>query len=155
LIVDRTRRLLGQLGREAGLETPEPKQVIELDTMSAVVRAAERGLGLALVPTPLCDSWLRSGALVRVFAVELATRDANYLVSRPKDADRPPDQGAHPLGARAVPARDESPSSVGSFFSFVAACTGQADFGRMTGVGDGVSCSIPLERMPRLPSAHL
>ena len=42
----------------------------------------------------------------------------------------------------------------GQFFSFVAACTGQADFGRMTGVGDGVSDSIPLERMPRLPSAH-
>jgi hypothetical protein len=26
---------------------------------------------------------------VRVFEVELATRDAYYLVSRPKDADRP------------------------------------------------------------------
>jgi LysR family glycine cleavage system transcriptional activator len=90
LIVDRTRPFAwASWAEEAGLETPEPKQVIELDTMSAVVRAAERGLGLALVPTPLCDSWLRSGALVRVFAVEVATRDAYYLVSRPKDADRP------------------------------------------------------------------
>jgi LysR family glycine cleavage system transcriptional activator len=90
LIVDRTRPFAwASWAEEAGLETPEPKQVIELDTMSAVVRAAERGLGIALVPTLLCDSWLRSGALVRVFAVELATRDAYYLVSRPKDADRP------------------------------------------------------------------
>jgi len=90
LIVDRTRPLAWtSWAEEAGLETPEPKQVIELDTMSAVVRAAERGLGIALVPTLLCDSWLRSGALVRVFAVELPTRDAYFLVSRPKDADRP------------------------------------------------------------------
>lgn len=84
LIVDRTRPFAwASWAEEAGLETPEPKQVIELDTMSAVVRAAERGLGIAR------DSWMRSGALVRVFAVELATRDAYYLVSRPRDADRP------------------------------------------------------------------
>ena len=90
MIVDRTRPFAwASWAEEAGLETPEPKQVIELDTMSAVVRAAERGLGIALVPTLLCDSWLRSGALVQVFEVELATRDAYYLVSRPKDADRP------------------------------------------------------------------
>src|ERR1700730_14218970 len=90
LIVDRTRPFAwASWAEEAGLETPEPKQVIELDTMSAVVRAAERGLGIALVPTLLCDSWLRSGALVQVFEVELATRDAYYLVSRPKAADRP------------------------------------------------------------------
>lgn len=63
--------------------------MIELDTMSAVVRAAERGLGIALVPAMLCESWIRSGALVRVFAVEVATGDAYYLVSRPMDADRP------------------------------------------------------------------
>ena len=46
-------------------EPPEPKNVIELDTMFAVVRAAERGIGVALVPSALCDSWFRSGALVR------------------------------------------------------------------------------------------
>jgi LysR family glycine cleavage system transcriptional activator len=90
LIVDRTRPFAwGSWAEEAGLETPEPRQVIELDTMSAVVRSAERGLGIALVPGLLCDSWIRSGALVRVFAVELATRDAYYLVSRPKDAHKP------------------------------------------------------------------
>jgi LysR family transcriptional regulator, glycine cleavage system transcriptional activator len=90
LIIDRTRPFAwDSWAEEAGLETPEPRQVIELDTMSAVVRAAERGLGIALVPAALCESWIRSGALVRVFAVELATRDAYYLVSRPKDADKP------------------------------------------------------------------
>ncbi len=90
LIVDRTRPFAwDSWAEEVGLETPEPKQVIEFDTMSAVVRAAERGLGVALVPAVLCDSWMRSGALVRVFAVQLATNDAYYLVSRPKDAEKP------------------------------------------------------------------
>ena len=74
---------------EVGLATPEPKNVIELDTMSAVVRAAERGVGVALVPSVLCDSWFRSGALVRIFSVELKTSDTYFLVSRPKDADKP------------------------------------------------------------------
>lgn len=74
---------------EVGLVTPEPKNVIELDTMFAVVRAAERGVGVALVPGALCDSWFRSGALVKIFSVELQTRDTYFLVSRPKDADKP------------------------------------------------------------------
>jgi LysR family glycine cleavage system transcriptional activator len=74
---------------EVGLETPAPKNVIELDTMSAVVRAAEQGIGVALVPSVLCDAWFRSGALVRIFPVELPTTDTYFLVSRPKDADKP------------------------------------------------------------------
>jgi LysR family transcriptional regulator, glycine cleavage system transcriptional activator len=74
---------------ELGLATPEPKNVIELDTMSAVVRAAEGGVGVALVPSVLCDAWFRSGALVRIFSVELATNDTYFLVSRPKDAEKP------------------------------------------------------------------
>jgi LysR family glycine cleavage system transcriptional activator len=90
LIVDRTRPFAwSSWAEEVGLDTPEPRQVIEFDTMIAVVRAAERGLGIALVPTLLCESWMRSGALVQVFAVELTTPDAYYLVSRPKDIERP------------------------------------------------------------------
>jgi LysR family glycine cleavage system transcriptional activator len=90
LIVDRTRPFAwDRWAEEVGLDRPEPKQVIEFDTMPAVVRAAERGLGVALVPAVLCDSWMRSGALVRVFAVQLPTADSYYLVSRLKDADKP------------------------------------------------------------------
>lgn len=73
---------------EVGLETPEPKNVLEFDTLHAVVRAAERGIGVALVPTVHCEAWFRSGALVRIFSVELPTADTYYLVSRPKDADK-------------------------------------------------------------------
>jgi LysR family transcriptional regulator, glycine cleavage system transcriptional activator len=91
LIVDRSRPFAWSgWAEEAGLATPEPEQVIELDTMIAVVRAAERGLGVALVPALLCDSWLATGALVRVFAVEFHTADAYYLVSRPRDSERAP-----------------------------------------------------------------
>jgi LysR family transcriptional regulator, glycine cleavage system transcriptional activator len=91
LIVDRTRPFAwSSWAEEVGLERPEPRQLIEFDTMIAAVRAAERGLGIALVPVRLCQSWIRAGALVRVFAVELATPEAYYLVSRPRDAERPP-----------------------------------------------------------------
>jgi LysR family glycine cleavage system transcriptional activator len=74
---------------EVGLDTPEPKHVIELDTMSAVVRAAEAGLGIALVPKALCGGWFQTGALVRIFAVGLPTNDAYFLVCRPKDMEKP------------------------------------------------------------------
>ena len=75
--------------QEVGLDAPEPRSVLEFDTMHAVVRAAERGLGVALVPTAHCDAWFRSGTLARIFTVELSTGDSYYLVNRPKDADRP------------------------------------------------------------------
>jgi LysR family glycine cleavage system transcriptional activator len=91
LIVDRTRPFAwSSWAEEVGLPRPEPRQLIEFDTMIAAVRAAERGLGIALVPVLLCQSWIRSGALVRVFAVELATPESYYLVSRTRDAERPP-----------------------------------------------------------------
>ena len=75
--------------QEVGLDAPEPRSVLEFDTMHAVVRAAERGLGVALVPTAHCDAGFRSGTLARIFAIEMATADSYYLVSRSRDADRP------------------------------------------------------------------
>jgi LysR family glycine cleavage system transcriptional activator len=75
--------------QEVGLEAPEPKNIIELDSMFAVVRAAERGIGVALVPTALCGAWFDTGALVRIFPIELLTPDTYYLVSRPRDSDKP------------------------------------------------------------------
>jgi LysR family glycine cleavage system transcriptional activator len=59
--------------QEVGLEAPEPKNIIELDSMFSVVRAAERGIGVALVPTALCGAWFDTGALVRIFSIELST----------------------------------------------------------------------------------
>ena len=88
LVLESLERGASSWAEEVGLARPEPRQVIEFDTTIAAVRAAERGAGIALVPVLLCQSWIRSGALVRVFAVELAMPEAYYLVSRPRDAER-------------------------------------------------------------------
>jgi DNA-binding transcriptional LysR family regulator len=56
--------------------------------MIAVARAAERGLGVALVPVQLSDTWFESGALTAIFPHELVTKDAFYFVCRPEDEDR-------------------------------------------------------------------
>jgi LysR family glycine cleavage system transcriptional activator len=71
-----------------GLERA-PK-VIHLDSMFAVARAAERGLGIALVPIPLAGTWFHSGALVRPCIGELETTDRYYLVYR-AEAEKNPD----------------------------------------------------------------
>lgn len=71
-------------GRGLGA-SPEPR-VLYLDSMFAVARAAERGLGVALVPLPLGDSWFGSGALTRAHSAELATSDRYYFVYREEDA---------------------------------------------------------------------
>lgn len=90
LIVHRARPFAwNNWAGELGLEAPEPKNVIELDTMSAVVRAAERGVGVALVPEALCTSAFETGTLVRIFPLRLATHDTYFLVNRPKDASKP------------------------------------------------------------------
>jgi LysR family glycine cleavage system transcriptional activator len=90
LIVHRPRPFAwASWAHEVGLEAPEPKNIIELDSMFAVVRAAERGIGVALVPTALCGAWFDTGALVRIFPIELETPDTYYLVSRPRDSDKP------------------------------------------------------------------
>ncbi len=90
LIVHRQRPYAwASWAEEAGLEAPEPRNLIELDTMHAVVKAAERGIGVALVPPRLCEPWFRSGLLVSIFATELVTADAYYLVHRQQDAGKP------------------------------------------------------------------
>jgi len=76
-----------QWSRVAGIELPKQSTTIRLDSMIAVARAAERGLGAALVPASLCDGWFESGSLVRLFDAELTTADAYYLVCDDADKD--------------------------------------------------------------------
>lgn len=90
LIVHKPRPFAwSQWAEEIGLTTPEPRNLIELDTMFAVVRAAEAGLGVALVPEALCAGWFQTGALVRIFTVGLPVSDTYFLVCRMKDAEKP------------------------------------------------------------------
>src|SRR5215470_13343909 len=89
LIVHRPRPFAwASWAQEVGLEAPEPNNIIELDSMFAVVRAAERGVGVALVPSALCGAWFDTGALVRIFSIELKTADTYYHVCRARDAEK-------------------------------------------------------------------
>lgn len=73
--------------RHASLRIPDHGKTIRLDSMIAVARAAERGLGAALVPRRLSRSWFESSGLVQLFDHELKTRDAFYLVCRKEVQD--------------------------------------------------------------------
>ena len=60
-------RRLGALG--AGLKIPpiKPNRLVRLNTMSAVVLAAEQGVGVALVPSRLSADRFAAGGLVKLF----------------------------------------------------------------------------------------
>ncbi len=74
--------------RASRIKVPNHDNSIRLDSMIAVARAAERGLGAALVPKQLSDSWIESCSLVRLFDHELVTKDAYYFVSRKEDQNK-------------------------------------------------------------------
>jgi LysR family transcriptional regulator, glycine cleavage system transcriptional activator len=71
-----------QWSKSAGIELPENSKVTRLDSMIAIVRACERGLGAALVPVPLADLWFKYGSIVRLFSQQLVTDASYYLVVR-------------------------------------------------------------------------
>lgn len=74
--------------RAAGIQLPDSPTPVRLDSMIAVARAAERGLGAALIPVSLGRSWFQSGSLVPLFRHELETEDAFYFVCRAPDRER-------------------------------------------------------------------
>ena len=75
--------------KSAGVDLPEPSQTIKVDSMIGVARAAERGLGAALVPMPLSENWFKSGALVQMFDHEVVLDDIYYFVSDKSHAQLP------------------------------------------------------------------
>ena len=48
--------------------------------MIAVVRAAQRGIGAALVPVPVGELWFREGSVVRLFTDEYVADVSYFLV---------------------------------------------------------------------------
>ena len=78
-----------QWAEHVGYHNFKPKQIIQLDSMFSVARAAQQGLGVALIPLPISQSWFSSGSLVRLFEQELLSRDRYYLVRHDDDANRP------------------------------------------------------------------
>ena len=85
-----------QWAKGAGIELPADSKITRLGSMIAVVRAAERGLGAALVPVPLADQWFKQGTIVRLFDHELVANVSYFLVSR---EDRTDDEGIRRLCA--------------------------------------------------------
>lgn len=73
---------------QSGVRLPESGNVVRLDSMSAVMQAAERGLGVALVPLELTRAAFAEGRLVRLFEHALRTQDAYWLVRRAESRDR-------------------------------------------------------------------
>ena len=63
----------------AGIELPKDTKVIRLDSMIAVVRAAQRGIGAALVPIPMGDLWFKEGSIVPLFKQEYVADSSYYL----------------------------------------------------------------------------
>lgn len=58
----------------------DPSQIIQFDSMFGVARAAQQGMGVALVPMPISQSWFNQGALVSLFDEALVTNDRYFLV---------------------------------------------------------------------------
>ena len=73
-----------------GVPAPRRPKAIHFDSLFAVARAAERGLGVALLPVALSHSWFATGALIRPCSGELDTAERYYFVHRP-EAARDPD----------------------------------------------------------------
>lgn len=71
----------------SGIELPKDSQFVRLDSMIAIARAAERGLGAALVPVQLSDSWFKAGSIVPLFEQQLTTKDAYYFACRHDNAE--------------------------------------------------------------------
>jgi LysR family glycine cleavage system transcriptional activator len=73
--------------KSAGIELPENSKVTRLDSMIAVVRAAQRGIGAALVPIPIGELWFTEGSVVRLFKDEYVADVSYYLVCTEDRAD--------------------------------------------------------------------
>ena len=71
-----------------GIEPIKPNRLVRLDTMSAVVLAAEQGVGVGLVPTRLSATRFAAGGLVKLFDAELVTNESYVLLQRPEDQQR-------------------------------------------------------------------
>lgn len=74
---------------QMSLEAARPLQTLHFDSSFAVARAAERGLGVALLPLALSESWFASGALVRPCSGELTTAERYFFVHRPESSGNP------------------------------------------------------------------
>lgn len=90
LVVHKSRpKAWDQWEKAARIRLPPTTNVIRFDSMIAVARAAERGMGAALIPLQLGDDGFDAPKLVQLFDRKLKTGDAYFLVCQPEDRDTP------------------------------------------------------------------
>ena len=90
IIHDSRPKAWQQWQRSSGIRLPRNPKIIRLNSMTSIARAAEQGLGAALMPAQLCCTWMESGALTQLFDHELESKEAYYLVGPDK-----PDETRH------------------------------------------------------------
>lgn len=78
-----------QWANENDIDEFDPQRIVQVDSMFSVARAAQKGLGIALIPLPLSQSWFDEGVLIPLFEKPLATRDKYYLIQHDWHASRP------------------------------------------------------------------
>jgi LysR family glycine cleavage system transcriptional activator len=71
-----------------GMKELRAAQIVRIDSMSAATRAAEKKIGIALLPAELSRRKFAQGRLVRVCDVELVTQEDYTLVVRAEDESR-------------------------------------------------------------------
>ena len=71
-----------------GMKALSPAQIVRIDSMSAATRAAEKSIGIALLPAELSRRKFSSGRLKRVFDDELVTQENYTLLVRTEDENR-------------------------------------------------------------------
>ena len=88
IVHERRPDLWDRWAQQLGISAFNPRQLIRLDSMAAIVHAAEQGVGIALVSAPLAAERFAAGRLERVFDAELVTGESYFLLVRPDDATR-------------------------------------------------------------------
>jgi len=71
-----------------GMKDLNPAQIVRIDSMSAATRAAEKSIGIALLPAELSRRKFSQGRLKRVFHEELVTQEDYTLLVRAEDETR-------------------------------------------------------------------
>jgi LysR family glycine cleavage system transcriptional activator len=71
-----------QWASQCGIRLPESTNVVRFDSMSAIVQAAERSVGFALVPAGLTRQAFQNGRLIKFFGHSLQTGEAYYIGHR-------------------------------------------------------------------------
>ena len=78
-----------QWAEKAGIDDFSPTQIIQIDSMFGVARAAQQGIGISLIPLPISQSWIDEQWLYKLFERPLTTKDKYYLVHHETNTPNP------------------------------------------------------------------